>query len=93
MNGTPPLKLRRLQAHSQLSTSKMVFLNKNWLMFVFVVVFRGLPWDFFVQEVFGNSTQITKNMTQELDGLSKPFDLPKTREVSKFPRNFRYNEL
>ena len=38
-NGTPGLKLRRLQAHSQLSTSKMVFLNKNWLMFVFVVVF------------------------------------------------------
>jgi len=87
------LETKRAAGPLKISTSKMVFLNKNWLMFVVVVVFRGLPWDFFVQEVFGNSTQITKNMTQELDGLSKPFDLPKTREVSKFPRNFRYNEL
>ena len=46
-NGTPGLKLRRLQAHSQLSTSKMVFLNKNWLMFVFVVVFSWPSLDVF----------------------------------------------
>ena len=87
------LETKKAAGPLKISTSKMVFLNENLVNVYFFVVFVAFPGIFFVQEVFGNSTQITKNMTQELDGLSKPFDLPKTREVSKFPRNFHYNEL